>query len=261
MAGEIYIDNLPFSERVAPASSARLGLVVLASDYTLEAEFRSILSLMPEQSVELFHARIANSPNVTPQTLRAMGPLLKQTAETLLPGDDLDVVAYGCTSASFVLGPDEVNETLQNAKPGARNTNPASAAFAAMQAFGATRIAVLTPYRRDVNEHVMRGLQAGGLEIASFGSFNEERDPVVAMIDNESLESGIRTLLKVATVDAVFVSCTSIKMVDDISRLESVFGLPITSSNHAMAWHCLRLAGVEELPCELGQLFTRKLAN
>ena len=37
-------------------------------------------------------------------------------------------------------------------------------------------------------------------------------------------------------------------------------GLPVTSSDHAMAWHCLRLAGVQDTVPDMGRLFERPLS-
>jgi maleate isomerase len=38
-------------------------------------------------------------------------------------------------------------------------------------------------------------------------------------------------------------------------------GKPVTSSNHALAWHCLRLAGVEEPLPQWGRLLDRSLTR
>ena len=46
-----------------------------------------------------------------------------------------------------------------------------------------------------------------------------------------------------SSVDAVFVSCTSLRVAERIEALEAKLGKPVTSSNHALAWHSLRLAG------------------
>ncbi|MGI9355454.1 MAG: maleate cis-trans isomerase family protein [Rhizobiaceae bacterium] len=255
MADVELIENLPFTTRRTIGSKARIGLVVLASDYTIEHEFRDVLRLTDEPGIALYQSRIANAPSITPETLAAMGPTVTETAERLLPGDDLDVLAYGCTSASFVLGPGEVNTMLRAAKPAAATTNPASGTFAALKAFGAKRIAVLTPYRSDVNAYVRRGLLNADFEVPIFGSFNEEMDPVVADIDAESLTGALRLLTGKHKVDAAFVSCTSIRTIDAVAALEDELGIPVTSSNHAITWHCLRLAGYEGKPDGLGRLF------
>jgi len=246
------IENLPYTTEQAIGSKARIGLVVLASDYTVENEFRQVFT---QPGVDIYHARIANSPTITPETLAAMEPAITETAARLLPGDTLDVVAYGCTSASMVLGPQRVNALLNAAKPEAHATNPVTAAFAAFRALGAERIAVLTPYRSDVNEIVKSGLQAGGFSVPVFGSFTEVSDTIVAQIDSRSLKSAILKITTDHEVDAVFVSCTSVRLLHAVSELEAEVGLPITSSNHAMAWHCMRLAGEQRPLAGMGRLF------
>ena len=246
------IEHLPFSTDAGIGARARIGLVVLASDYTMEHEFRKIVT-MP--GVDFYEARIFNSPQITPETLAAMGPLLTQTTDLILPGAELAVVGFGCTSASMVLGPDVVAEKIHAARPNAKATNPITAAMAAFDAFGARRIAVLTPYRRDVNEIVRDYITGQGYEVPVFGSFNEQDDGVVAAIDAASIRNAVRTIVKGRDVDAVFVSCTSVRLLDAVAEIEAETGLPVTSSNHAMAWHCLRLAGVDAKLPGLGRLF------
>jgi len=252
------IEHLPFSLDAGIGSRARIGLVGLDSDYTMETEFRRVFN-QPElgPGVDYYEARIFNSPQITPETLAAMGPLLTQTTDLILPGSKLDVVAFGCTSASMVLGEEVGAEKIHAARPEARATNPSSAAFAAVDALGARRIAVLTPYRRDVNEIVRAYITGKGYEVPVFGSFNEQDDAVVASIDGASLRKAVARITEGHDVDAVFVSCTSVRLLDAVAAIEGTCGLPVTSSNHALAWHCLRLAGVTTRRPELGRLFAR----
>ena len=250
------IEHLPFKTGPGIGARARIGVVVLASDYTMEHEFRRVFNAPGiGPGVDYYEARIRNSPQITPESLAAMGPLLTDTADLILPGSELDVVAFGCTSASMVLGEEAIAERIHAARPGAKATNPISAAFAAFDALGAKRIAVLTPYRRDVNEIVRNYITARGFDVPVFGSFNEQDDAMVASIDTESLRSAVRVLVDGRDVDAVFVSCTSVRLLDAVCEIEAETGLPVTSSNHALAWHCLRLAGVEAKLPELGRLF------
>lgn len=256
--GVTLIENIPFTTTKVIGSRARIGLVVLASDYTIEHEFRALFTI---PGVDLYAARIRNSPQITPQTLAAMEPLLTETADRILPGDDLDVLAFGCTSASTVLGGDRIASLLGKAKPMAKPSDPISAAFAAFNAFGARRIGVLTPYRRDVNEIVWRYITSHGYEVPVFGSFNEEMDPVVASIDEDSLVQAIDRIRAGHEIDAVFVSCTSVRLAEAVAGIERRTGLPVTSSNHALAWHCLRLAGIDDSIDGRGRLFTCGLAG
>ena len=62
--------KLPFETDRGVASRAALGLIVLASDQTLEYEFRRIAGL---PGVGIYESRIYNAPQTTPETMRAMG--------------------------------------------------------------------------------------------------------------------------------------------------------------------------------------------
>ena len=65
------------------------------------------------------------------------------------------------------------------------------------------------------------------------------------------------TSIKGKKIDMVFISCTSIKFIDFVPQLEKLIGIPVTTSNHAMAWHCMRLGGVKNTLPNLGQLFLK----
>jgi len=249
----ILLENLPFEMDEGLSIRAKIGLIVLSTDYTIEQEWRRIFHQV--EGVALYHSRIANDDVITPESLRAMAPRITQSARLLTPGTPLDVVAYGCTSASTAIGEGKVFEHIHAAQPNAECTTPITAAFAAFRALKVKRIGVLTPYSESVNRIVAGYMTDRGLDVPVFGSFNEKRDSRVARITPQSIESGIREIMKHADIDAVFVSCTSVRLVDACQKLETSLDLPITSSNHAMAWHALRLAGIEDRLPQFGSLF------
>jgi len=246
-------EHLPFSVDGGIAERGAIGLIVLGTDQTVEYEFRRVL---PQQGIGLYHARIHNDSTITPETLAAMEQLIAPTTRLIMQGMPLDVVAFGCTSASMVIGEENVFARIREVRPEVACTTPITAAFAAFDALDARRLAVLTPYRRDVNERVKAYMEARGYEVPVFGSFNEEDDNIAGRIDAASIKAAAADLAADRRVDAVFVSCTSLRVVDIAEELEAEIGKPITSSNHAMAWHCLRLAGIDDtLP--FGRLFAR----
>ena len=103
---------------------------------------------------------------------------------------------------------------------------------------------------------VQKSLEDAGFDVPVFGSFNEPHDPTVAAIDSQSLQTGIARITEDQDVDAVFISCTSVRIAADVAAIENELGIPVTSSNHALAWHCLRLAGIDDHQPELGCLFS-----
>jgi maleate isomerase len=249
------VEHLPFETDRGIASRARVGLIVLATDFTIEHEWRRIMAGL--DGVALYQSRIRNDTQITPETLRAMEPLIAAATDVILPGATLDVVAYGCTSASMAIGEERVFARVRSARPDAKCTTPITAAFAAFRALAARRIGVLTPYRADVNRIVADYIRARGFAVPVFGSFNEQDDGVVARITPASVKRGVATILEKAEVDAVFVSCTSVRLAEAARAIEAETGVPITSSNHAMAWHALRLAGVDDPLPQWGSLFER----
>ena len=231
---------------------ARIGLIVLATDQTIEHEWR--LMFRGLDGVALYQSRIWNDQQITPDTLRQMEGRLADSAAVIMPGVPLTAVAFGCTSATMVIGEEGVFARLREARPEARPTTPITAAFAAFRAFGARRLAVLTPYRADVNATVRAYIEARGYEVPVFGTFDEEDDRRAACIDPASIRDAAIELGRDPRVEAVFVSCTSLRVAGVAAEIEAATGKPVTSSNHAMAWHALRLAGIEDrLPW--GRLF------
>ena len=256
--GMALIEHLPFETDDGIASRARLGLIVLATDFTIEHEWRAIVAGLP--GVALYQSRILNDAQITPETLRAMEPRIAAATDVILPGSPLDVVAYGCTSASMAIGEDKVFARIREARPGVSCTTPITGAFEAFRALKARRIGVLTPYRADVNRIVADYIRARGFEVPVFGSFSEQDDRTVARITPASVKRGVETILSHAAVDAVFVSCTSVRLAEAARAIEAETGVPVTSSNHAMAWHALRLAGITDVLPQWGRLFETQLA-
>jgi maleate isomerase len=237
------------------ASRAAIGLIVLATDQTMEHEFRRLLDL---PGVAFYESRILNEAAITPATLSAMEARLTEAAAVILPGLQLDVVAFGCTSAAMVIGEEQVFARIRAVRPGVACTTPITAAFAAFEALGSRRIALLTPYRDDINRFMREYVEARGFAVPVMGSFNEEDDRRAARIDQASIRDAAIELGRAHSVDAVFVSCTSLRLLDAVSEIEAALDKPVTSSNHAMAWHCLRLAGIDDPRPAFGTLFTRR---
>lgn len=248
------LENLPFQTDAGIANKARVGLIVLATDCTIEHEWQQLFKNL--DGVALYHSRIYNEDEVTLETLRAMAPQIADCAKQLTPGTPVDVIAYGCTSATIAIGEQPIFDSIKSEKPEALCTTPITAALKAMDAFKAKRIAVLTPYSASVNKIVAAYMEDRGFEMPVFGSFNEELDSTVARITPESVEAGLVAVAEQADVDAAFISCTSVRAMDIIKSLEEKLGIPVTSSNHAMAWDALRLAGIEDKMPEFGYLYT-----
>jgi maleate isomerase len=233
------------------AARAAIGLVVLATDQTMEHEFRALIRL---PGVAFYEARVFNDNEITPETLRAIGPRIAPTAELILPGVPLDVVAFGCTSATMTLGEEAVFAEIRKVRPKAACTTPVTGALAAFRALKVQGIGLLTPYAPEINKGLAAYFARCGAPIAAVATFDRRDDREAARISVASIEAAAERLAATPGVDAIFVSCTSLRVAEAVAGLEARIGVPVTSSNHAMAWHCLRLAGINDtIPA--GRLF------
>ena len=232
---------------------AALGLVVLATDQTLEHEFRELIRI---PGVAFYESRVANDFNITPETLRAIGPRIAPSLDLFLPGVTLDVVGFGCTSATMTLGEDYVFNEIRKARPGVECTTPVTAALSAFRAFNAGAIGLLTPYTKDINAGLVRYFNGRGVDVAAVATFNRPDDREAACISTASIEQAAERLAAARGVEAIFVSCTSLRVAEIVAQTEAKTGVPMTSSNHAMAWHCLRLAGIADEVRGAGRLFS-----
>ena len=235
-----------------PAARAKIGLIVLANDAVIEPELRAFL---PTDGVALYASRIPMAITLSVETLRAMEADIARIAAAIMPDDELDVIGFGCTSGSMAIGDDRVAARIREGRPGVATTNPITAGLEGLRAVGARRIALLTPYPVPVNRVVEDFITARGFEIAARGSFMRKSDPEIARVPPAAIHDATVELGK-TDVDAVFVSCTALRVSPVLGAAEAAIGKPVVSSNQALAWHCLRLAGYDDPVPGFGRLMT-----
>lgn len=158
---------------------------------------------------------------------------------TVEPG----VVAYACTSGSFVgglAGERALRDAIRAA--GAPHAVTTSGALVeALRAVGAARVAVATPYDQELTARLREFLSEAGM--------------VVPRSVNLRLTGGIwkvpyaRVAEMVADldgpdVDAVVVSCTNLPTYDVIAPLEERIGKPVLTANQVTMWAALRALGL-----------------
>lgn len=228
-----------------------IGLLALASDHGIESEMHRVLAM---EDVRLHVSRLVSSNTVNMQNLAGIAEGIEAACSVLLPESKLSVIAYGCTSGTVAAGEARVLGILERMKPGARPTTPVTAARAAFKALGVSKLSVLTPYPRDVHLAVVQHLEGHGFDVVQSAHFGVSEDRRITEISSGSLEAAIDDLAR-ADSPAIFVSCTSLRIVAEIARLERKTGKIIVTSNQAMAWHCLRLAGIDLKVRGYGRLF------
>lgn len=243
--------KLEFDTDAGIGRRATLGVVVLETDETLEHELARITGI---DGVALYHSRIPMQREIRPETLARMEADLPAAAGLLPVAAGFDVIGYGCTSGASVIGSDRVAAAVNRVLPAARVTDPLAAIIAALDHLKARRIGFLTPYLPEVSARMRARLEAAGIVIGAFGSFEEGDDRVVARISETAIEVGAKRLAAGADIDAVVISCTNLRCLNVIPRIEAEAGIPVVSSNQALGWHMLRHAGIQDARPGMGWL-------
>jgi maleate isomerase len=245
--------STPVKTRFTPDAGPgrhRIGLIVLSNDYATERDF---MNMRPADEVAVFVSRVLNTPECTVETLSAMGPHITATASLLVPEGRLDVVAYACTSGTVVMGYEAICGHIHAARPDIPCVTPITASLAALDRFGAQKLAVLTPYTDDVNAAIAGHLKAVGKTVSGFTSFHIEDNELMARLPADAiLEAAIEADRPDA--DALFISCTAIRAVDVVERIEHTLGKPVVTANQAMFWQALRWSGYDNAVAGYGRL-------
>lgn len=220
---------------------AKIGYVLLATEQTIQDD---VMLLRPD-GVGVHVARAAIPDSITNETLAAQAGLLADAAATLLPDGSLDVVCYACTSGSLVIGEERVFAELNKGQPQAKATSLITGVMRALEAVGAKRIVVGTPYLDEVNQAEADYMSARGFDILDIQGLNLEKDSDMVRVTPDFIREFAISLDR-PDADVVFISCGALRTLDVIGEIEAAIGKPAICSNQAMIWDTLRLAGITD---------------
>lgn len=233
----------------------RVGLIVPSVNTTTEPEF----AWVAPAGISFHAARIFM--NVTSaDALRAMNMEVRQAARqlaTLSP----DVLAYVCTAGSFVDGAAGARTLLDELRGVVACPVVATsvAMTEALRHLGIVRLALATPYPEEVTEAERRFLVAGGFDVVSCECLGRS-GPEVRPTTFDEIMALVRTVDR-PEAQAIFISCTDLRVTEMIAHLERELRKPMLTSNQVTLWGILRALGMDTPVESWGQLFMRAPAQ
>jgi len=219
----------------------RIGLIAPSTNTTLEPEFNR----MAPEGVSIYVSRVHQAgAQGDPASYRRMADGIA-TAATLLSTAEVDVVAFGCTSCTYFVPPEEVRAAMRQ-HAGCEAVLTADAVVEALRHLGVRKIAVLGPRTELVTKREIEFLSASNFEIVSshclgLGATEEERRAIGRVPPDVLNRMAIAANRPDA--EAFFISCTQLPTLTKIEALETMLGRPVITSNQATFWRCLRLIG------------------
>ena len=230
----------------------RVGLITLASDFRIEKDFNNVIY---GKDIDLYCNRIKCYNPLTNETLKKMANDIPKVTEDILPDQQLDCVAYGCTSGTIAAGYQSIFEKVNSVKPNTKVTTPITSALHALKALGINNLSIFTPYTDEINQSVINYFKIeGGIEISELSYFDIASDLDIGKVDPEHL---FDVLVKkdLSISDALFVSCTALPVLSIIKDLEKKMGKIVLSSNQTLIWDTLKQIDFKNKVAGYGELF------
>ena len=214
--------------------------VVVPYDFALD---RELWRWVPDAAT-LHLTRTPFSP--LPVTVE-QAAVVSDTAEVARRATDLitvqpEVVAYACTSGSFVNGR-KGEQALVASILGAGVATAVTTSGSLIEALahlGVTRLGVATPYDSAITERLHAFLAEESVTVTSSTHLG-----LSGRIWEVPYAATIGLIREAAAVecDAVFVSCTNLPTYDVIAPMEQELGVPVLTANQVTMWAALRRVG------------------
>ena len=232
-------------------SNPRIGLITLASDFTIEKDF---IDVIRDKDIDLFVNRIECYNPLTSENLIKMSQKVTEVTKDILPDQKIDCVVYGCTSGTIAAGYNSIEKKIKLAKSEAKVTTPSSAAVKALKKLNIKKIAVFTPYIKDLNNDVIDFFKKENFTITSNSYFDIKNDLDIGKVDPEYLFE-VLSQMDLKEADALFISCTALPAMSIIDKLEKKLNKFVLSSNQALIWDSIRSIGYNSSINGYGKLF------
>jgi maleate cis-trans isomerase len=221
--------------------NGRIGVLVPFTNTNLEPD----MALLCPPGVSMHFARLGGYDlDAIPDVGQMAGLGAANLVEPLrlLAGVRPDVILYGCTSATLTHGPafDRDLAARAEALSGAKTVTAAGALVIALNALEVRRIAFASPYVEEINNMAIDFLARSSIETVSRADVGVALDNYGQgeMTPEAVFELGRRA--DSAEAEALVLSCTDMRSVETLERLEITLGKPVISSNQAMIFAALR---------------------
>jgi len=234
---------------------ARLGILVPFTNTNLEPD----MALLRPSGVSLHFARMGGyDQDEIPDAaqMHGLGAADLDTPLHLLQGVKPDVILYGCTSATLTHGPafDSALAARIKLGSGADTVTAAGALVHALTTLGVTRVGFASPYVAAINDMAVGFLAATGFETVARSEVGEALDNYGQSALSPQAVFNLGLAANHADADAIVLSCTDMRGVEIIAQLEQATGKPVITSNQAMAFQALQLAGINDPLAGFGHL-------
>jgi len=234
----------------------RLGLILPATNTTMEHELWSII-FANQGERQLLGVGLHTSAVLTPKPDVSSVALLERFRQQYIGGMEPAVKAallaapqhliMGISLEHILSGIGPIRETMTEIEKYSALSWSTwhDAVKLALDAFGARRIALITPWEKTGNNSAITMFEDLGYDVVSSFGFNCGNIQHIAHIPDWAKEEAVmRARVAHPDVDAIVQCGTNMGMINVSEKLEPTLGIPILSINAVIFWHAIRACGI-----------------
>jgi maleate isomerase len=225
----------------------KLGVVVPATNTIVEPEFAGMRPHgVTNHTMRFFVENLAlSSSEDFARLIEIVKANLDAAIDFLVPSGP-DCIVLGMSAETFWDGLDgskKLEARLSERAGGKPVAMGSDACLAALNAVGARRIGVITPYWPVGDEQVRRFFTEAGFEITGIKGLKCRSPHHIAAQTEDTLRDAMREL-DAANPDAIVQVGTNLCMAQLAAEAERWMGKPVIAINTAIYWHALRRNGI-----------------
>jgi maleate isomerase len=232
-----------------------LGMLTPSSNTTLEPVTTAMLAALPEVSAHFSRFPVTEIA-LSDRALRQFDSTAILAAAELLAHAKVDVLAWNGTSAGW-LGFDS-DEQLCASIHRVTGIQTCTSVLALNEIFartGVRRFALVSPYRDDVQQAIVRNYAAAGFDCVAERHLDLQDNFSFSTVEADQLSDMVREVAQ-ARPEAIAIFCTNLRGAPLVAALEAQLHIPIYDTIATAVWKSLRIAGVDVQRVEgWGRLF------
>jgi maleate isomerase len=231
-------------------TKVKIGLIVPSINDAIEPEFNALKL----SNISIHSTRVLLTSGTIEgekQMLEGIGPAVK-----LISGAGVSLIVFACTTGSFINGKGWDRELIQiiEKMSGIPATTTSTALLKVLKTFHIKKIALALPYPDELNQLEKQYLETEGVKVVSMKGLG------MTNVQEVSLNTVYELALEVdiPEAEAVFISCTGLKTLPIIEKLEKKLNKLVFSSNIATFWDVMKILEIKKPIRGYGSLLANK---
>ncbi|CAN5326911.1 aspartate/glutamate racemase family protein [soil metagenome] len=225
-----------------------LGMLTPSSNTTLEPVTAAMLAGLPEVSAHFGRFRVTEIA-LSANALAQFDNREILAAAELLSHARCQVVGWNGTSSGWLgFEADRALCAAIEQATGAKACTSVLALNEILSATGVRRLGLVTPYRADVQQAIVRNYANEGIEIVAERHLGLQDNYSFSDVTAEQIRTMVREVMAGPAAErpeAVAIFCTNLRGAPLVAKLEAEFCVPVYDTIATVLWKSLRLAGVD----------------